>query len=357
MQKRIEKCKNIIQNYQVDAVLITSAANRFYLSGFTGSAGKLLITKDNENYLITDFRYKKQAAEEAGDFEVVEINKNRERNLAEFIKDKNINSLGFEDEDMSYKDFHKLKNLCQNIAFVPLENSVNKLRLIKEPEEINKIKKAIEIAEKGFTEILNFIEPGVKEKEIAAELEYILRKNGGEGPSFDFIVASGERSALPHGVASEKKLEKGEFVTIDFGTYYNGYCSDMTRTIILGNSEPRQEEIYNLVLKAHNKVIEKVKPGMTGKEADSIARELIADAGYEDNFGHGLGHGLGIEVHEGPKLSYQSGEKELKDGMVFTDEPGIYLPDYGGVRIEDDILLTENGCQVLNQISKKLMII
>ncbi len=354
MENRIKKCQKVIHEKQLDAILVTSAANRFYLSEFSGSAGKLLITKNDQNFLLTDFRYKEQAANETENFEIVEINKNPQEKLAEFIKERNINSLGFEDEDMSYKDYNKLNNLCQDIAFIPLEESITELRLIKEQKEIEKIREAIRIAESAYEEILNFIKPGIKEIEIAAELEYILRKKGGEGPSFDFIVASGKRSSLPHGVASDKKVKEGEFITIDFGTYYRGYCSDMTRTLVLGDPEPKQEKIYNLVLKAHKKVIEEVKPGMSGKEADQIARDIIKEAGYGEYFGHGLGHGLGIEVHEGPKVSYQS-DVELKAGMVFTDEPGIYIPDYGGVRIEDDILLQESGCQVLNGLSKELI--
>ncbi len=354
MKKRLKRCREILEEKQLDAVLITSSANRFYLSGFSGTSGSLIITSSGENHLVTDFRYIEQAEEEAKDFKIVEVSQKRRKKLSEHILSLDINSLGFEEEEISYKYYQEMKDYLQGLSLVPLEGSVSKLRRQKDEEEIDAIEEAIKISEAALKELLNFIEPGKSEGEIAAKLEYLLRQRGGEGPAFDFIVASGERSALPHGVASEKLLKNGEFVTIDFGTKYRGYCSDITRTFVMGEPDEKQEEIYEIVLAAQRRAIDEIEPGMSGQEADAVARDYIREEGYEDNFGHGLGHGLGIEVHEGPKLSSQS-DDNLEPGMVFTDEPGIYISDFGGVRIEDDIFLTESGCRVLTDFEKELI--
>ncbi len=353
--KRKESVYEILQNKSLDAILITSSENCYYLSGFTGTAGVIVITGERD-YFITDFRYLEQAGEQVSGCEIKEISRNKEEKLAEFLTDLNISSLGFEDDHVSYEYYHKMIDLCEDITFVPLKGSVKDLRLIKEPEEIENIKKAVEITERAFDKLLDYIEPGRTEKELAAELEYLLRKEGGEKPAFDFIVASGKRSSLPHGVASDKKVARGEFITFDFGTHYNNYCSDMTRTVILGKPDEKQREVYEIVLQAHRQVSNNLRAGMSGVEADAIAREIITEAGYGDNFGHGLGHGIGIEIHEAPKLSTQS-EDTLKPGMVVTNEPGIYISDWGGVRIEDDLLVEEDGCAVLNSSSKELIIL
>ncbi len=351
--KRIEKTKEIMAAKELEAILLTSPENRFYLSGFTGTAGKLVITP-GKNIFITDFRYVEQAKNEISAFDIKEISKNKKEKLAEFLNSLDIASIGFEEEYMSYKTHQELNKLCSDITFVPLEEEIKKMRQIKAQQEIANIQKAIEITERAFEKLLPEIKPGRTEKELAAELEYLLKKEGGEKAAFDFIVASGPRSSLPHGVASDKKINKGEFITFDFGTYYNNYCSDMTRTVVLGEPSDKQQEVYSIVLKANKLVCEKLQPGMTGAEADAIARDIIKEAGYGENFGHGLGHGLGIEVHESPRLSTES-ETTLKAGMVVTNEPGIYIADWGGVRIEDDLLITEEGCQVLNSSSKELI--
>jgi len=352
---RINKLRNLREEKEFDAIMITSKKNRFYFSNFTGTAGTILIT-NSDNYFITDFRYMDQAKEQTEGFEIIEISKNKNKNLIKFLNDHNLKNIGFEDGDLSYKQYQELSNIDSDIEYSPLSDEINEYRKIKDDEEVDTIKEAIKITEKAFKKIITYIEPGMKEREVAAELEYYLRKLGGEGPSFDFIIASGKRSALPHGVASDKTIETGDFITLDFGTYYKGYCSDMTRTIVVGEPEEKQVEIYNIVLKAHLEVIDKIKPGMTGQEADQIARKIIEEAGYGDNFGHGLGHGLGIEVHEAPRLSTTS-EEVLKPGMIVTDEPGIYISGLGGVRIEDDLLITEGGCEVLNSAPKELIIL
>ncbi len=352
---RINKLRNLREEKEFDAIMITSKKNRFYFSNFTGTAGTILIT-NSDNYFITDFRYMDQAKEQTEGFEIIEISKNKNKNLIKFLNDHNLKNIGFEDGDLSYKQYQELSNIDSDIEYSPLSDEINEYRKIKDDEEVDTIKEAIKITEKAFKKIITYIEPGMKEREVAAELEYYLRKLGGEGPSFDFIIASGKRSALPHGVASDKTIETGDFITLDFGTYYKGYCSDMTRTIVVGEPEEKQVEIYNIVLKAHLEVIDKIKPGMTGQQADQIARKIIEEAGYGDNFGHGLGHGLGIEVHEAPRLSTTS-EEVLKPGMIVTDEPGIYIPGWGGVRIEDDLVITEDGCNSLNKSNKELIII
>ncbi len=353
MQYRIDRVRELMQKEALDSLLIDSGVNRFYLTGFTGSAGRVLFTPE-ENYLITDFRYVEQAQQQVEGFKIIELNKSVEDGLSEILKQDHTNILGFESKIISYDQYKKYQKNFSNIELIATKNLVQNLRLIKDESELKRIKKAVEIADQAFVHILDYLTPGLSEKDVALELEYFMKKLGGEKNSFDFIVASGKRSSLPHGVASDKKLQKGDFVTMDFGTIYQGYCSDMTRTVVLGSPTSKQSQIYDLVLEAHMAVINKLKAGMIAKEADEVARSIINDAGYKENFGHGLGHGVGTEVHEKPKISYTSRDI-LESGMVITDEPGVYISDWGGVRIEDDLLVTEDGCEVLNDSPKELI--
>lgn len=355
MKKRIDQLRKKLIKKEIEAFLVTKRENIRYLSNFTGTAGKLLITQ-KDSIFITDFRYLDQAAEQTEGFVIEEISSDFVKGFAKLLKRKNIKNLGFESEDLNFKMYQKLKDNLNLDSFKPLESLVENLRLIKDKTEIEKIKKAVEIADQGFDFLIDFIEPGKTEKEVALELEFFMKRKGGEANAFDFIVASGKRGALPHGVASDKKIETGDLVTIDFGTVYQGYHSDMTRTIAVGEPEAKLKNIYELVLSAQQKVISEIKAGMSCFEADKIARDFIAKAGYKDNFGHGLGHGLGLEIHEGPRVSYSS-DCQLKAGMVVTDEPGIYISGLGGVRIEDDLVITENGCKVLNSAPKELIIL
>ena len=356
MKNRIEKIRDMMEKKDLDGLLVEKSVNRFYLTGFTGTAGRVLFTPEN-NYFITDFRYTEQANSQTEGYEIKEINRKVPEKIADILKEDKVEKLGFEAKEVSYHTYKDYKEkFGENVEMISTKDLVQKIRLVKEKSEIEKIKKAIEITDKAFEHILDYIEVGKTEKEIALELEYFMKKQGGEKNAFDFIVASGKRSSMPHGVASDKKIEYGDFVTMDFGTFYQGYCSDMTRTIVVGEASEKQKDIYNKVLEAHNAVIEQIKPGMTGKEADAIARDIITDAGYEDNFGHGLGHGIGVEVHEGPRASYTS-DNEIKPGMLVTDEPGIYIADWGGVRIEDDLLITDDGCKPLNNSPKELIVL
>ncbi|MFW6268912.1 MAG: M24 family metallopeptidase [Bacillota bacterium] len=355
MRERIKRVRQEMEERGIDGLLIDKGENRFYLTGFTGTAGRVLFTPE-KNYFITDFRYTEQAREQTDGYEIKEFNKDITQNIGEILKDDGVKELGFETEVISYSKYKEYNEhfYCE---LVPTKKIIERLRLKKEDKEIEEIRKAIDITDLAFSHIMDFIEPGVSEREVALELEFFMKKKGAEKNAFDFIVASGARSSLPHGVASDKRIEEGDFVTLDFGCFYNGYCSDMTRTIVVGEASDKQKEIYNLVLRAHYKVIDEIKPGMSYKEADNLARTIISEAGYGDNFGHGLGHGIGIEVHEGPRLSYTAQDGKLEPGMIVTDEPGIYLSEWGGVRIEDDLLITENGCKPLNNSPKKLIIL
>lgn len=353
MKKRINKLQNKLKEKEIEAFLITKKENVRYLSQFTGTAGKLLITQ-NESIFITDFRYLDQAAEQTEGHQIEEISSDFIENFAELLKRKNINNLSFESHDLNFKTYQKLKEKLNLKSFNPQDSLVENLRIIKDQKEIKKIKQAVAIADQGFQFLLNFIKPGKTEKEVALELEFFMKRKGGEANAFDFIVASGKRGALPHGVASNKKIEKGDLVTIDFGTVYQGYHSDITRTIAVGEVDSKLKKIYEIVLTAQKKVIAEIKAGMSCFDADKIARDLITEAGYKENFGHGLGHGVGLEIHENPRLSYTA-EGLLKAGMIVTDEPGIYISGLGGVRIEDDLLITEEGCQVLNSAPKELI--
>ena len=353
MQKRINKIREIIKDSDFDSLLIDSDVNRFYITGFTGSSGRVLFTPENQ-YFITDFRYTEQAGEQTDEFEIIELNKDIIENINDILKEDGTAKLGFEAKSVNYYQYGKYKEKLNKIELVPTEDLIKDLRMIKDASEIELIKKAIDITDKAYDHILEYIEPGMTEKDVALELEYFQKKLGGSKNAFDFIVASGKRSSMPHGVASDKVIKENELITLDFGTFYKGYCSDMTRTFVLGKANEKQKEIYNTVLKAQRAVIDEIKAGMSGVEADKIARDIIEEAGYGDNFGHGLGHGIGVEVHEGPTASYKS-EDTIKENCIVTDEPGIYIKGWGGVRIEDDLLITKDGCEVLNSSPKELI--
>ncbi|MFW5999668.1 MAG: M24 family metallopeptidase [Halanaerobiaceae bacterium] len=351
---RLERIEQVRKEEEVSALLIVSSENRYYASGFRGTAGMVLFTQQNR-YLLVDFRYREQAEKQTTGFQLVEVKDDFTTALEKVLVKEKIADLGFAASKISYK---KYRNFCDKLPaeLIPLDDPIDKLRRIKDKQEIEYLEKAAGIADRAFEHILSYLSPGRSEREISLELEYFMKKNGGEKNSFDFIVASGQRSALPHGIAEKRKLRSGDFVTMDFGTICRGYCSDITRTVVLGSAESWQEEIYGLVNQARAAAIRDIRPGMTGKEADNLAREIISEGGYGDCFGHGLGHGLGLEVHEQPRLSRKS-DTVLKPGMVFTCEPGIYLPGRGGVRIEDDLLLTEQGCRVLSSSTRELLII
>ena len=244
-----------------------------------------------------------------------------------------------------------------NAELVPVGDRIILERMVKTPDEIEKIKKAVEISDTAFTEVLKIIKEGVSEKEVAGYLEYIQRKLGAENRSFDTIVASGHRSSLPHGVASNKKIEKDEFITMDYGAYYDGYVSDITRTVYYGsNISDRHRKVYNSVLEAQLLGVSTVKAGMMSDDVDTVVRDFLKERGYVEEFGHGLGHGIGLEIHELPYLSGMS-HIELKENMLVTVEPGLYFDGWGGVRIEDDVIVTKDGCEILNNSSKELIII
>ncbi|SDB99767.1 Xaa-Pro aminopeptidase [Pelagirhabdus alkalitolerans] len=354
MNNQITQLREALVKNELDALIVTNAYNRRYLSRFTGTAGLLLITQ-TEQLFITDFRYTEQAQKQAVGFDIIEHKESIIKELANQIEQRDLKRVGFEQHDLTYLTYTLYKKTIE-AELVPTSNIVEEIRMIKTDQELSILEEAADISDKAYDHILNVVEPGMREIDVAIELEFFMRKNGATSSSFDMIVASGERSALPHGVASEKTIQKGELVTLDFGALYNGYCSDMTRTFAVGDISDQLRDIYDTVLEAHLRGLEGTKAGMTGKEADALTRDYINEKGYGEYFGHGTGHGLGIEVHEGPRLSPTS-KTTLKENMVVTVEPGIYIPNVGGCRIEDDIVITKEGNRSLNQAPKDLIIL
>ena len=342
----------------LDGVLLTGEYNRFYASGFatTGTDGVALVTTEGYFY-FTDSRYIEAAEKNLKGFTVrmTHPGSSEIERINEVIGEHTIKKLGFEENDMTYGDYLRY-NEALHAVLVPMQAKIDAFRATKEPWEIELMRKAQAITDQTFSELCKIIQAGMTEKELEAELLYRLYKHGAEGPSFDPIVVSGPNTSLPHGVPGERKLEFGDFITMDFGCIYGGYCSDMTRTVALGFVSEEMDKVYKTVLKAQLAGIAATKAGVAGRDIDGTARKVIADAGYGDYFGHGYGHSLGILIHEAPNANTRN-DQPMPAGAVVSAEPGIYLPGKFGVRIEDVTVITETGCEVLTKSPKNLIIL
>jgi Xaa-Pro aminopeptidase len=346
--------RKLVRAAGADALLVTNFTNVTYLTGFTGDDSYLLVGA-KETILISDPRYTTQLEEECPDIaiDIRPPGKGMLDSVAEAVRTTKVTKLAIEADAMGVGLFGQLEAKLAKTKLVPAAALVEQLRVIKDKHEIDEICLAARYAEKGFAILRATLRPERTEKEVAADLEYQLRLLGARGCSFPPIIAVGPRSALPHAQPTDQKIGDGDFVLVDWGATARHYKSDLTRVLVTGKISPKLERVYNVVLKAQEHAIAAIKPGLTGREVDSVARRLIADAGFGRHFGHGLGHGLGLDIHEAPRLA-AAADQVLKPGMVVTVEPGIYLPGWGGVRIEDDILITKTGYDVLTNVPKKL---
>jgi Xaa-Pro aminopeptidase len=336
----------------VESLYVSELTNIRYLTGFTGSSAKAFVTLRGA-WFFSDFRYTLQAAKEVQGFKVRIFKKSFLDEFSALVSRTKSSVVYFEGSSITYDAYQALKRALKGVKLRPGKGLIERVRQVKDPVELRSIKKAVKIAALGFREaerLLKRCEDGLTEKQVSEAIFKVLKKNGSPGPSFDIIVASGVRSALPHGIATDKRIKKGEFVIVDMGATFNGYNSDATRTFVTGTPTKKHSEIYRVVKEAHDLAIEMVRPGVRAKDIDRAAREHIARAGYAKFFGHGTGHGIGLEVHEGPNIGPASAD-EIKQGMVFTVEPGIYLSGFGGVRIEDMVLVTKRGATILTKSS------
>jgi Xaa-Pro aminopeptidase len=355
MSTRVDKLRGLLPQKGVDALLISMPENRRYMSGFTGSAGYLFISGE-QAVLGTDFRYTEQAAGQAPDFQIVRISGDWSW-LGEKIKETGASRLGFESHHMTVQSYQALSDaLAKQLegskpALVATSGIAEQLRVFKDAEELAALQKAVDVADQAMESVCAIITEGMTEKEVAWRLEVAMRELGAEGPSFDTIVAAGPNGAMPHHHPSDRPIQTGEPIVIDMGAKVDGYCSDITRTICVGEPDEMFRRVYDIVLGSQLTAINTVKPGMTGGDCDELSRTVIAEAGYGDNFGHSLGHGYGLAVHEYPRVG-PNADNILEEGMVFTVEPGIYLTGWGGVRIEDDVVLEASGARVLSGSKK-----
>lgn len=353
MEKRIEALRSLLKEKGLDAVVVTKEVNLMYFSGFRGDDTTLVVTP-GRLLLITDNRYTEQARHQAPLYEIVEQKDGLFRRTAEVLIALDAKRIGFEGAHLTYLRHADLqKRLPGREVSVSLD--LDALRQVKDAGEIEKIRRACEIADAAYEDVISFLRPGVTEFQVAAHMENFMRAQGSEGPSFATIVASGLRGALPHGTPTQKVIEEGDFVTMDYGAIYEGYHSDITRTLCVGRASERQRETYAHVLEAQELALTLIRPGASGKEVDAAVRQRLADYGLATYFGHGLGHSLGLEIHEEPRLSPHSTCEHLASGMLITDEPGVYFPDWGGLRIEDTVLVTEQGAEALTKATKKLI--
>ncbi|MBK8550285.1 MAG: aminopeptidase P family protein [Ignavibacteria bacterium] len=351
---RIEKIKNQFGDLKIDSFLVKNLPGIRYISGFSGSAASILLAKD-KNYFISDFRYKSQSVQEVNKgYEIIIYVQNSLLFLEDLIEKHSLKRIGFESNFLTYAETENLRNEFKQVEFVPIDSLIEKIVMIKNEKEIEATIKAVEITDKTFSELLNIIKPGMTEREVSAHISYLQKMFGADGDSFDSIVASGERSAFPHARPTDKKIQKGELLTLDFGSTVDGMKSDMTRTIAVGEITDECKKIYSIVKEAQQRALDKVKAGANTKVIDSYARDYIKEQGYGNNFGHGLGHGLGYDIHEKPALNERV-EYILEVNNIITIEPGIYVEGLGGVRIEDDVIVKDNGCEILNKSSKELI--
>lgn len=354
LQNRVLKSRALLQAHSLDALLLTSLQNIRYLSGFTGSDGAFLLTPADE-ILLVDGRYTTQAREEAPQATVI-CYLNKASGIAEQFGRFSLARVGIESQCLSVAALQMLQNAAPDVTFVSLTTDVDELRQCKDSAEIELLAATASLAGSALQETLAQITVGMTEREIALSLEFAMKKKGAEAIAFDFIVASGERGALPHGRASNKKLTSGDLLTIDCGAVSAGYHSDETVTVAVGTCDSRQQELYHIVKTAHDLAISAIRPGILMKELDSIARDYIVSQGYGDYFCHGLGHGIGLEIHEKPTVNSRSAAP-VCEGMVFTVEPGLYIPGWGGIRLEDTVLVTAESCRILTTVSKELQLV
>lgn len=351
--KQLEKYRSIL-NDEIDGLLLTSRYSRMYAAHFDIAEGYAIVGKEGARY-FTDSRYIESAQNHIEGFEVIDYGRDLFGCLTRAIEELHIHTLGFEEAYLTVAEFDVFRDRLP-VPLKPVQSTLNAFRASKEPWEIERMIEAQEITDRAFTEVCTRIHCGMTEKELAAELIYCLYKNGGEGLSFDPIVVSGPNTSMPHGVPGDRKLQNGDFITMDFGVIYRGYCSDMTRTVALGYATDEMKHVYETVLAAQLAGIAASKAGVTGKEVDAAARNRIAEAGYGDYFGHGYGHSLGMEIHEAPNCNMRN-EAPMPLYAVSSAEPGIYLPGKFGVRIEDVVIFEENGCRDITKSPKNLIIL
>jgi Xaa-Pro aminopeptidase len=352
---RLQKLRHSLAQKELDALVVSQPENRRYLSGFTGSAGWLIIS-NSIAYLAVDFRYVEQAKKEAPDFNVIHVKDDMVKWLPKFLSDLGLKKAGFEADQVPFATYEKLFKTINDdgyrLQLIPASGLVESVRSVKEPEELGFITEAVKLADAAFDHAKSMLRPGMTEKEVAWELEKFLREKGSQAVPFDIIVASGPNAALPHAKPSEQVLLKNTPVIIDLGARVNGYCSDLTRTFFIGDEDKTFSKIYDIVLGAQLTALATIRAGMNGDQADRLARTVIEQAKYGDAFGHGLGHGVGLETHESPRLGPNSSDL-LVDGMVFTIEPGIYVAAWGGVRIEDTVVMENGKMKSLSRADKK----
>lgn len=352
---RIAALRSRLKQENLDGMIINHGDHVRYLTGYTGSNG-LLVVNGRDALFFTDFRYTDQARKQVTGAKVFVADKgDLIANLANFpaLNKKNVR-YGFAPDYLTVAGRSRLVHILNKSIVASAPDVLADLGWVKEKSEIASISRAAAIADEALARVLGLIKPGIRESELAAELEYQMIMLGSQKPAFETIVASGFRSAMPHGVASQKKLKKGDFVTFDFGATVDGYVSDMTRTIVVGKASAKQKKIYDIVLRSQLAGIRKVKAGVMARDVDEACRSIIRKAGYAKNFGHGTGHGIGFYIHTGPRVAAPS-EDKLQVNNVITIEPGIYISGWGGVRIEDDVVVTRTGCRVLNTAEKKLL--
>ena len=354
MGRRLGRLRNLMGRQNLDALLVTNPENMRYISGFTGEG--LLLISPGDACLVTDGRYQTQARLEAPDWMVLISKTLSSEALAEVCRERVLNRIGFEKNDVTYQKFERFQADFSGLDLRPVLGLVESLRLVKDVDEIAMIREAGVVAGAAFCYVIGHICSGQTEREIASRIDYFLRSRGDGPPAFETIVAAGERGAMPHGRATPDKIRSGQMVMMDFGACCQGYMSDITRTVCVGRFDDKQRHVYGVVLEAQRSALDRLRPGVIASQVDEVARQVITRAGFGDYFTHSLGHGVGLNIHEAPRLAPKQ-ETVLEAGMITTVEPGVYIPGWGGVRIEDTVLVTETGCEILTPVAKDFMVL